>query len=650
MNSPKKAILIGLDGVSPIFLEKLISEGDLPNFKRLREEGTFAPYCFSSIPTSTPENWTTIATGAWNGTHQVMSFQLFQPENLNGRWVVGYTSKESKAEFIWTAAERAGKKSILIKYPASWPPTIKNGIQICGCHVRPCVHQLDNSHLFSTKTYPASIPIRFSLASGWTDVPNSTLVPLEASIRFGKTSEEVSNTKVTLRTPVCIIDKDGKEFFLLVYSTSGEKYDKLIISKTKDIKTKVAELSEGEWSDWLIEEFPTERGLRKGTLRFKLEELSPDAKSIRLYSTQIIDISEFCYPSSLGEELVKEIGPFITDMGWEGIGFGWIGEKTFLELANYQNMWLADTTLYLTRNYDWTLCFLQSHCIDCANHYCLSKADLEINPNKDEAIYYYKFVRDLYKSLDEMIGKIIDNVDENTLIIVVSDHGGIASIGGGCVIDALEKAGLIVTRKDPITDIKEIDISSSKAYILNEVSINVNLKGIDQNGIVEEKDYERVREEIIYALQSYKDPITNRNPFSLILRKEDARMIGLYGDKSRKKIGDVIFALRAPFGGTHGPQLSTTQWGMSSIGSLFIIKGPGIKRNHILDRTVWLVDIVPTVCYLLDIPVPKDTEGSILYQALEDPDIKLREKEELTEEKDRWKSAYYREVDISHTL
>ena len=68
----RRCIVVGLDGVSRHFVERMVGEGRLPNFRRMMDEGVFAPYCLSSMPTSTPENWTTIATGAWNGTHQVM--------------------------------------------------------------------------------------------------------------------------------------------------------------------------------------------------------------------------------------------------------------------------------------------------------------------------------------------------------------------------------------------------------------------------------------------------------------------------------------------------------------------------------------------------------------------------------------------------
>ena len=68
-----KCILVGMDGVNPHFVQWMIERGKLPNFKEMIDGGTFAPHCLSSVPTSTPENWTTIATGAWNGTHQVLS-------------------------------------------------------------------------------------------------------------------------------------------------------------------------------------------------------------------------------------------------------------------------------------------------------------------------------------------------------------------------------------------------------------------------------------------------------------------------------------------------------------------------------------------------------------------------------------------------
>lgn len=55
------------------------------------------------------------------------------------------------------------------------------------------------------------------------------------------------------------------------------------------------------------------------------------------------------------------------------------------------------------------------------------------------------------------------------------------------------------------------------------------------------------------------------------------------------------------------------------------LAGPGVKKGAFLKRTIGLEDVVPTLCYLAELPVPADCEGGIVYQALEDPDIKIKE-------------------------
>ena len=633
----KKCILIGLDGVSPHFVLWLIEQGKLPNFQKMMEEGTFAPHCLSSLPTSTPENWTTIATGAWNGTHQVMSFQTFQPPELHGHWMAGYTSKESKAEFIWDAVERAGKRSILLKYPASHPPTMKTGVQVCGCHVRPCAHQIDGAHLFST-VEPRNAPLILREVSGKAELPKSKRPLLVGEMVFearglgGESvgagldertalygvpdAEEAKPKGVNLSTPVCKLVPPGKTFYLFVTSVEGDAYDKVIIAKDPSGHKKIAELVPGEWSSWLLEKFQTVDGVREGTLRFKLEELSGDGKVVKIYATQIMDVDHYTFPESVGRELYENVGPFITDIGWEGLGHdptkAWFNESVMADLADYQHEWFANALQYLTATRDWTLCMLQAHCIDCANHHCLALADPATNPDRKLGDRYLKFIVKLYESLDRMLGRIMNQADEDTAIFVVSDHGGLP---GHIRINAervLEQAGLLV--RDANGD---IDWKHTRAYVQNSLFVNVNLQGREPYGTVLPEQFDKTCDEIKAALHAYVEPTTGLHPFNLILRKVDMRYVGLYGDPTGKKIGDILFTLREPFGGTHAEQLSTAQWGLGSITSLLIMRGPGIRRGVQLDRTVWLTDIVPTICQLIKIPPPRQTEGAVLYQAFE---------------------------------
>jgi predicted AlkP superfamily phosphohydrolase/phosphomutase len=167
-----------------------------------------------------------------------------------------------------------------------------------------------------------------------------------------------------------------------------------------------------------------------------------------------------------------------------------------------------------------------------------------------------------------------------------------------------------------------IDWSRTRAFSQRICYVYVNLKGRDPDGIVETgREYEEVRNEIIRILYDFTDEETGLKPVSLALKREDARILGLYGDT----IGDVVYALNPEFGGEHGNFLPTAGWGIGSMKGLLIMSGPGIRRGTSLKRSVWLTDIVPTICHLVDLPIPPDSEGAIIHQAFEDKDLKLGE-------------------------
>jgi len=350
----KKCVVLGMDGVSRHAVLRLFAQGKLPHFARMLQEGSFFPHFLSSVPSSTPENWTTISTGAWNGTHQVMSFQVFSPPELHGNWMSGYTSAESQAEFIWDAVERAGKQSIILKYPASHPPTMKSGVQVCGCHVRPCAHQIEGARMFAT-VEPRSTPLVLQVAADAAAL-SSRLPTLMGELPFlarglGAPSvgagldertllygvpDDVEKSKlgkpesVGLHTAVCKIAPPGKRYYLWVLSTTGQGYDRVAISRDAAGQDLMAELGVGEWSEWFLEPWDTVDGRGEGTIRFKLEALSADAQVVKLYSSQIMDVDHYAYPGAVGRELYEQVGPFITDIGW---GAGLIGVGAIILLG-----------------------------------------------------------------------------------------------------------------------------------------------------------------------------------------------------------------------------------------------------------------------------------------------------------------------------
>jgi len=215
--------------------------------------------------------------------------------------------------------------------------------------------------------------------------------------------------------------------------------------------------------------------------------------------------------------------------------------------------------------------------------------------------------------------------------------------------NALVKAGLLTYRRDAEGQIA-VDWSKTKAYPLNSVHIYVNLKGRDPDGIVEPSDeYDDVCSKVINTLYGIKDQ-RGRCPIAFALKKDEAQMIGLYGDS----VGDIVYGMAAgytallepteeledfafpkgaisvtddrgigqrtgqlpPNTSTHGSSIPSSRLGFGSIRVPLIMRGPGIKKGYVLRSNFRLIDIAPTISYILDMPYPAQCEGSVILEAL----------------------------------
>jgi predicted AlkP superfamily phosphohydrolase/phosphomutase len=179
------------------------------------------------------------------------------------------------------------------------------------------------------------------------------------------------------------------------------------------------------------------------------------------------------------------------------------------------------------------------------------------------------------------------------------------------------------------------------------VHVFINMKGRDPQGIVEPEDYEKVQEEIIKALQNMRNPETGDLVVSLAIKKQEAGTLGIQEGPGYDRIGDVLFSWKPgymshPFiyrseiqyrDGTkriianpelfEAAQLGRTFTGVHlalpsipSMHACMLLSGPGVKEYE-RKFPAKIIDVTPTLCQILGIPVPKDAEGSVLYDVLE---------------------------------
>jgi predicted AlkP superfamily phosphohydrolase/phosphomutase len=657
-NIPKKVAVIGLDCALPHMIEKHIKEGKLPAFKKLIDEGTLADNCLAPFPTVTPPNWACIGTGAWDGTHGITDFHVHKPGTspINENTEQAFSSERVKAEYIWDAADKAGKKCIVLNYPGSWPAKMKNGIMVGGGGMSPNEFrdglpklsariQMCADQLVTNGVYPGGIKGKFESASGWENVPAAGNDPLEIkfTLLFPATKEKPAETT----------------WYILALQSSGDSYNSVTLSPTKNYSDAFCTLSPGEWSKKIATNIKMPNGTeREVVFRCKLLELSDDAEDFRLLIGALGETSGWSQPAEVAKTLVSEEGTFAPQGGIFGLSVGWFDLDTYVEINEQYAQWMGDAASTLLGNYDWDLFFMHFHPTDWIYHVIMGEMDP--NLNKDSASREKAWAAHLriYEAADRMIAQILKVCDRDTLVVLVSDHGATADGTPFNPYDVLVPAGLCTLQAKQDTGPKSKtqavservigkgvgahalipDLNKSKALPQRELYIYVNLKGRDPGGIVDPKDYEDVQQQIIDALLSYVDPMTGKRPVSMALSKRDARIMGLYGDG----IGDVVYALYPWFGGQHGPILPTAEWGIGSLKALMTLTGPGIKKGHRLQRTVWLPDLVPTICYLLDLPIPAQAEGAVIYQALKNPDFKIEEINKLKAALTRMETALQR--------
>ncbi|MHB1133775.1 MAG: alkaline phosphatase family protein [Chloroflexota bacterium] len=631
-NKIEKVVVLGLDSVIASRVYRYAQEGKLPTLQKLMQNGVWSPNCLVPFPTITPPNWTSIATGAWPGTHGITDFDGHIPGDPLDEVHQQLDAREIQAEAIWTAAEKQGKKTVIVSWPTSWPTLPKDGYRISGFGnnvndwrinvPRSMFTQYNLTHdlLISAEPFPFAAQAVWKKAEGW------------QGVEHGPKAKEAEVELVVRRSQY---EMAPIKWQLLLDASNGGAYDTVTVAKAKNKEGVYARLKVGEWTQNIYDSFETNEGPKPAVFRMKMVELSGDGEQMRIFIPGLCGLHGWGAPESIEEEISSEKGMPMGRAGWESHQMEWIDDETLIETCELTHDWLADAAGYILKNKPWDLYFMHVHTIDWFYHTFSTDLDPATSDSPATVKRFEEMEVILYQGMDRCYARILENVDlEKTLVLAISDHGAKASMANFSVQDVLEKAGLLVYKPAEEGKARQIDWSKTKAVGQRHIHVYVNTKGRDPQGIVEPGDeYEQVVQQVLDALHDYREPKTGLKPITLALTREDARCIGLDSPKS----GDVVYAVDPRFGKEHGEFLPTARVGIGDMRGLFIMAGPGVKQGEQLERTVHLTDVVPTVCYLTGLPVPAQAEGGVLYQALEDPDAPFKELESLRRNVDRLK-------------
>jgi predicted AlkP superfamily phosphohydrolase/phosphomutase len=246
--------------------------------------------------------------------------------------------------------------------------------------------------------------------------------------------------------------------------------------------------------------------------------------------------------------------------------------------------------------------------------------------NMDPAHRFYapgnKFesaIHDYYREVDREIGELLAFADQETAVLVVSDHGAKRMDGGICVNEWLLANGyLTLTEKPsgatPLSKLK-IDWSRTKAWGDGGYYARVflNVAGREPNGTIAPKDYEKVRDELSAGLKAIPDENGNEigtrvfRPEELYkeVRGVAPDLIVYFGSLYWRSVGTVGGGKIHSFENDTGPDGAN-----HAEDGIFLFRAanggpPGGRRIEQLR----IVDIAPMILQLFGLPVPADMEG-----------------------------------------
>jgi predicted AlkP superfamily phosphohydrolase/phosphomutase len=477
-----RLVILGLDGLSPVLVEKMWEKGELPNMKRLAEQGTFR-HLGTTTPGVSPVAWSSFQTGVNPGKHGIFDFlapdrkrylAVLSSVRTGSETVRGITGRKRTRTFqtllrksapFWSYLGKYGVRSTVLRVPITYPPEPLDGHLLSGM----CVPDLRGSQ------------------GSYTVLKTGDPEPMTGGVQARLTP-------------------DGRlRFRGEIPGPDGALPCRIIL----DVKGKTPKLSHPggavslDWnalSPWVKLEFSLSGKKVRGIARFRLTE-GPE-----LYCTALqVDPSKpavpLGHPVHYSRYLAGMQGPFATlglaEDTW-ALSNGHIDDATFMELCtgifNEREKMFSDA---LSRNPSGlVVCVFDTP--DRVQHMFWGSGFREGSP-----------IRTTYAAMDALVGRVMDRMKKDDLLMVLSDHGFTSFHTCVDFNRWLVENGYMVLKEgvDTVaTSYIGVDWDRTRAYALGLAGISINVRGREGMGIVEPGEVPALIAEIAEKLEHLTTP------------------------------------------------------------------------------------------------------------------------------------------------
>lgn len=329
--------------------------------------------------------------------------------------------------------------------------------------------------------------------------------------------------------------------------------------------------------------------------------------------------SNYTYPIPLKDEVEEVSNGYVIDVE----NFRTNDKKALLQRVYEKTEKHFAVAKHLIKNKPWDFFMLVEMGVDRIHHGFWSFIDPTHHKYK-AGNPFENSIKDYYKYCDKEIGDLISLAPDDTIVMVVSDHGAVKMDGAICFNEWLIKEGYLTLKEYPSepTRIADLEIDWSKTKAWGEGGyygrLFMNVKGREPEGIIEPEDYEKVRDEIIEKIAAIEDP-DGVNIGSIAYRPEELYqevkgvapdLITYFGDLRWRSVGTVGLGSIHTFENDTGSDDANHNWD-----GIYILDKKGCEFGNIepgLKEAMEIYDIAPTIMNLFEMKPIENIRGKSL--------------------------------------
>jgi predicted AlkP superfamily phosphohydrolase/phosphomutase len=229
-------------------------------------------------------------------------------------------------------------------------------------------------------------------------------------------------------------------------------------------------------------------------------------------------------------------------------------------------------------------------------------------------------IENAYIEMDGVLGRVLDSIDGDTTVIVLSDHGFAPFYRAFNLNTWLKDNGYSYLTDDSEGEFfQNVDWSRTRAYGVGFNGLFLNLKGRESKGIVDPAGREALLDEISEKLLSIRDPQNGEQVISRVYRAEE-----IYSGPYLKDAPDLIVGYNKGYRASWETVLGSfpkevlrdnkQKWSGDHLMEAALVPGILLSNKEIRLENPALTDLAPTVLEEFGIPKQEGMIGQSIFK------------------------------------